>query len=78
MPSYRVDVDEVVKADSPAELVDYLWRTAKITTDTKAGYRVRSARYARAIYNASIRTVSDEAFVEDMLRAGIYTEEVVH
>jgi hypothetical protein len=71
---YRVQPDEVVAAESPAQLVSYLAGTSMMPVDEQ-GFRERAAYWMRGLWNREIRTGTDDEFVADMLEAGAYQIE---
>jgi hypothetical protein len=71
---YKVDIDEVVEAETAAELLDYLWRTAMAPSPTKVAYRLRAAMWARELTGKPIRTYSDDVFLADMIACGMWQE----
>lgn len=78
MPRYRVQDDEVINAENPTALVEKLAGTSMVPVASSAAFRVRAAYWARALNGASVRTFSNEVFVEDMVKAGFYQIEEVH
>lgn len=78
MTLYQVQEDEVVPAESPERLVEYLANTSFMPVTSTAEFRKRAAYWVRELFGARVRTATDAQFVEDMVRAGAYSIVTTH
>lgn len=70
---YRTQTGELLEAASLRQLAEKLWQTKFDPEPTLEQWMAGSARRA-AMYDGSvIRTISPEAHVEDLIRAGYVT-----
>jgi hypothetical protein len=67
-----------VPAETPEQLVEYLWNTSMMPVESTAAFRERAAYWTRELSGSRVRTQSDAEFVEDMIRAGAYRVERAH
>jgi hypothetical protein len=71
---YKVDANEVVEAETAADLLDHLWRTSRSPVVSKVAYRVRAATWTRELTGRPVRTYNDDVFLADMLDSGMWQE----
>lgn len=69
---FRIHDEEVRAACDATDLVTQLRDSSRVPVASNAAFRVRAAYWAGALGSEPIRTETDEAFVADMLRAGLY------
>jgi hypothetical protein len=72
---YWVQPDEAIPAETAAELVTKLTNSSMMPVENEQAFRERAAMWCKELYNATVRTETDEVFVEDMIACGAYRVE---